>query len=504
MTSPRVLWALFALTLLLFLPTLASFADVWDAQPYTHGYLLALAVVWLLWRDRDTLREADVPWPQAAALAAGLSLFWFGAHVARARMPEQALLPLLLLLWCGAVFGRASVRRLWPAAAVFLLAVPVWGAITRPLQTLTVLMSGGGARLLGIPARIEGDYIHIASGTFLVEGGCAGLNYLMSGLTVGSLYALVIPMTRRGQAAIVGLAAVLAMVGNWVRVGGLVVLGELTDMQSIFITESRPHLVYGWSIFFAGLLAFFPLARRIAERTRAPRRAATLDAATTSDPVAPAAPPGATSTAAATVEAAAPFRLRAAGLATLAAALGPVLFYAFAFLPPHEPAPWELREIPERWTALAGSRQRPRSWMPSFPGADVMASTAWTDGTHRVLVDRFIYLDQAQGAELIGYTSRIAPEGDVLAQLGIGLVGPRRRVVNVAIVRDPAAPLLVWYWYRVGGVETASAAKAKLLEIWAFLTRSIGSELIAVSAPCEPNDCTAAAGVLGDFFGGST
>jgi hypothetical protein len=47
----------------------------------------------------------------------------------------------------------------------------------------------------------------------------------------------------------------------------------------------------------------------------------------------------------------------------------------------------------------------------------------------------------------------------------------------------------VWYWYRVAGIDTPSAAKAKLLELLAFVMRGPASELVAVSTPCGVGDC---------------
>src|SRR5690554_471495 len=130
-SPPRnpALWAAFALTLCLFFPTLASFPDVWQAQPYTHGYLIALASVWLIRRDREALRPTGEPWPPAVPVALAVSLLWFVAYVARARMPTQAVLPALLLLWTAAVLGARVATRLVPVAGVFLLAVPVWGIL---------------------------------------------------------------------------------------------------------------------------------------------------------------------------------------------------------------------------------------------------------------------------------------------------------------------------------------------------------------------------------------
>ena len=42
--------------------------------------------------------------------------------------------------------------------------------------------------------------------------------------------------------------------------------------------------------------------------------------------------------------------------------------------------------------------------------------------------------------------------------------------------------------------------RAKLLEVYAYLSRTTISELVAVSTACEPESCESAAGRLADFL----
>lgn len=84
----------------------------------------------------------------------------------------------------------------------------------------------------------------------------------------------------------------------------------------------------------------------------------------------------------------------------------------------------------------------------------------------------------------------------------MGPVDPARRLwVQQAVVLTPEGPVLVWYWYRVGGVDTFSPVHAKILEIPAFLSRRRASELIALSAACEADNCRDAFQALAGFMG---
>jgi exosortase len=486
--------ALFGGAVALFLPTLLLYPDVWRAQPYTHGYLIAAASVWLVWRERDVLREPAYSWAPAILLAAVLSLVWLVATISDTGMVAQASFPVLLLLWVTGVYGREAGKRLAPVAATFFLAVPVWGVLTRPLQSLTVVASGAVVDLLRVPAVVEGDVVHITYGSFIIASGCAGLNYLMSGLTIGALYAQIVPRLWRARAAVVALAGLLAMAGNWIRVSSLIAIGHGTRMESVFITQPGPHLFFGWTVFLATLLIFFPLAGLIVRRGERRVTTGPEAARTASEPM------GAVATGLA--QAPGP-SLQAALWATAALTLGPLLYYSVGALPARAaPAP-EISPPGPLWNARGETLSRPYPWVPAFWGADEHVAAEWTDGSDAVLVDRLTYREQAQGAELIGYNSQIAPDSLLAAERVVVTPGPQRRFVNEAIVLDTSAPVLVWYWYSVGGLETESPVRAKLLEIVAFVRRKSVSEVLAVSTACEPTTCSRAAEVLADFLGGT-
>lgn len=83
----------------------------------------------------------------------------------------------------------------------------------------------------------------------------------------------------------------------------------------------------------------------------------------------------------------------------------------------------------------------------------------------------------------------------------IGPIGPERRFVHEAVIRDRETPRIAWYWYRVAGFDTPFEIKAKLLEILAFFGRHPAAELVVLDAECAPEDCREAAMRLRTAFG---
>ncbi len=420
-----------------------------------------------------------------------LSLAWFSVTVAHIQLFHQLTLLLILVCWGTIVFGRAAVPTLVAAAATFLLAFPFQGALLPILRSLATVASGAMVRLLGIPAEIQGDVVRIPAGSFVIADGCAGLRFLLAGVIIGAFYAHILVRRWPAQLAVVGLGAVIAIVGNWVRITTVIVAGHLTDMQSGLVES---HLGFGWVVFTVGLVPFFLLARSIEKwDARKASGAGTEPGPVESDAATAAERRG---------EAAG--LMKRAGMATAVGVLGPVLYFVIGALPAADAGEMALAELArgEGWYVAEDPKGRPFGWRPAYQGAQQHDSVRFTDGATHVYGDRFVYRKQAQGAKLIGYPNEIAPGEDVLDERVMGPVDPdRRRWVQQAVVRAPEGPVLVWYWYRIGGVDTFSPVHAKVLEVPAFLARRRASELIAFGVACEPDNCADAFQALAGLMG---
>ena len=414
-----------------------------------------------------------------------LSFVWLVAVVANLRAVHQLALVLLLSAWWVRVLGRRAVHVVAPIAATFLLAVPIWGALVPILRRMTVVASGALVGLLRVPAEIQGDFISIESGTFIVENGCAGLNYLLGGLVIGAFYANLVLTGWRARVAVVALIGAISVVGNWIRVASLVVIGHVTHMQSSVIGN---HLWLGWVIFSVGLIPFFLIARKLEQRDHAAQRAPTRSSG------------GEGETIAFHERVAWPERARRAAFASLVAITGPLLYSVFAAMPPADLRTWPSVDDEIGGWMLAETLPRPFTWLPRYEGADERYSASLERGDAHVYVDRLVYRGQSQGRELIHSENRIAGPDEVLRDGITGGVRTNGRWVRQAIVRAPEGPILVWYWFRVGGIDTFSPLRAKALEVVAFFRRSARAELLAVSAPCDADDCLRALEALSGFM----
>lgn len=465
------------------------FASVWGDNR-SYGLLAAGLCCWRLWQMRREFvperAEVDL---LLTMLGAALSVGWLAATVVNVQVLHLAVLPFILLAWTGAVFGRGALLLARSVALVFLLAVPLWEILNGPLQWMTAFVNGVLVRAVSLRAVVDGNHIRFPFGTIEVAESCSGLSYFMTALTISTVYGQTLLRHPRARLIAMASAVSLAIVGNWLRVFGLVLIGSSTRMQSPLMNE---HATYGWAIFCVTLVVFFVITRRIerfddalmtgyplAERSRREGTLRTADLAA----------PGRMA-----------FILQRVAFATAASLIGPLVYFSFRMVPT-EPAS-EGRPAglvaDALWIPASPDANRGGAlpWAPLYEGATQRVSLWFERGAGRVQVDRYLYAEQSQNAELISSQNRIATVSNTLAERTVGPLDGDLRTVREATVRTTDGVRLVWFWYRVADMETSNPVKAKLLELVTFVTRGPPSELIAVSTPCGPNDCRAASETL--------
>jgi exosortase len=470
--------------------TWSSYPSVW-LDNRTHGFLAAGLTIWVLWVDRDRLLVEPSPVPPAAALIAAFSLLWLAGIVVSAQVVHQFALPAILWSWLLTIRGVAAARAAAPAAAAFALALPIWEVLTWPLQLVATSVSGTVVRALGVEAVIKDETITIAAGRFIVADSCSGLGFFLTAVSLGLTYALLFTKSFGLRWRIVALAAALALVANWVRVIGLVLIGNATRMTSPLMED---HELFGWVIFAVAMALLFLLAGRLERSQRLQKTERSMlasgDALSTE--------PSTTGPS---------WLLPATTAAVLA---GPLLLLGVRLMPNALQVSEQIPGIVagDAWAVVdsdvvtSSQPILPGVWRPAFAGQDIHRRVVWRQERDSVVVDRLVFRSEHQGAELVGGANRVAPDSAVLQDGSFGPLDASSRIVRQAIVRENGRAVLVWYWYRVAGVATSSATKAKLLGLVAFFRRSEGGEAVFVSTSCDGGACADAAARLFRFVTG--
>jgi len=437
-------------------PLWAALHHEWSGNGlYGHGHMLLAMAVWLGWR---TWRFAPPPrvapdWRFALPVA-GLVGLLILFDLLLLNVPRVYLLPPLFAAGAGLVAGRAAAARLAPAAFLMYFALPLWEFLNAPLQAMTTAAVSRWLAWSGVPALIEGNFVHLAAGTFEIAADCSGLRYLLVGAAIAAFWALAFLSDTKRRLALVAAAVVLTVLSNWIRVYTIILAGHATDMQHYLVAVE--HIRFGWVVFAIALLPLIWLGRRLEQPVREAR----------------------------------PARERSAvdGRAMLRASLVAVVLLA---LPPLVDALATAKDagptaaVPTE-PALAGAA---RPWDPVF----VNAVEAWRvdeSGWPPVDVYRATYERQDEDRRLVRYGNGFTGSrwrGVASRGIEIELGGETIDAIELEGYVD-GERRVIWGWYLVAGRPAAGPLRAKLLELEGLLRGRRDAAAVAVSARCRP-DC---------------
>lgn len=463
-----VLTAFLALALLLHWPAVRALHELWvdtGLTTYTHGYLVAAICVFLLWRQRTAVvaaRFQPAAWALPLLLLAELS--WLYAQLAGFGVVTMLLLPPILFLGVCAAFGVTIARAIAFPLAYAYFATPLLSALNGAAQWATIYAVRPILQLAGISAFFDGNLVQIPAGTFVIEGGCSGLHFIIVAAAIAALLGELRGDRWRTRWLLLGLAVLLAVLANWLRVATIIAVGDMTHMQHYLVRVS--HYGFGWWVFAMAMLVFFVMERRL--------------------PVAAEEPSVRTAPGQMTAQWAMPRRVAAFLAATGVLLALPLLLGSSmregqdaTVVPPEPPTGWSM-----------ASANAPTDWNPSIAGADGTTRAMFSNGSARVEFYGAWFHRQEQGKELSGYFNSIAGPNLVADDAGRvavnGRVAGRLEALNAQGDRS-----VLLYGYRVDQRWWSEAAVAQLWYGWLTLLRlaPAPSSLIVVRATCEADSC---------------
>jgi exosortase A len=262
----------------LYLPTVASAVHLWNtSSAYNYAYLILPISAVLIWSDRAELAKAvPVPTFWGVALAGAFSAVWLlaevldineGRHIALVGMMQG--LALALLGW------RIYRFLAFPLLYLFFL-VPTGTFLLTPLQTLAHHANVALLKASGAPVFAEGFLIQVPAGSFLVEPGCAGLNFFLVALSLSLLYGRLTYESTFARVVCVIAALLTSIVANIIRIYLIIGLAQATDRR---IDITADHLLYGWGFFGLVMLLAMWLGMKIKAAPARPRTLAPQPAA---------------------------------------------------------------------------------------------------------------------------------------------------------------------------------------------------------------------------------
>lgn len=138
------------------------------------------------------------------------------------------------------------------------LALPVWDPLNPVFQHISFVATKIIMSATVIPHYVEGYAIELVDGTFLIDTGCSGLRYMISAVVISSLYCYLYLKTWKARAISFLSLVAFALIGNWLRIFFIILIGYFTRMTSPMVHD---HATFGWVIFACLLVCWFYMNR---------------------------------------------------------------------------------------------------------------------------------------------------------------------------------------------------------------------------------------------------
>ena len=351
-----------------------------------------------------------------------------------------------------------------------LFAVPFGEIFVGPLIEHTANFTVAAVRFVGIPVLRNGTRFELPTGSWSVVEACSGVRYLISSITLGSLYAYLTFRSTKRRLMFVALAIVVPIVANWLRAFMIVMIGHLSGMA---LATGVDHLIYGWLFFGLVMFIMFWIGSFWRE-----------DEAPTPAPVA-AAPTAGQENA----------RMAPMVLALLVVvALWPA-FARYIEQANTNPHPVSVATPAIAWTPTPAFA----NWTPAYQGPAGQYSGVFQQDGKQVSVHVLYYRNQAPYHALISSVNALAGPKDPWHEVGSAGVTEKLGDQPVSLretrLSGPnGAHLLVWQWMAIDGHRTASSIAGKLWQTRAkFLFHGDDGAAVLLAAPYDTDPAAARA-----------
>jgi exosortase len=268
---------------------LSTWTWAWQAWTpetnYEHAKIIPIIVAFLIWYDRDKLKNAPLGssrWGWAF-IAVGLFLFVAGARTLQARLTLTAL-PVLLFGAVLYVLGKSVARVLLFPIAFLLFMVPLnfLTQSTFKLQFIETGIASAVCNLIGIHVDTIGTVVNSSDNAFhfQVDEGCSGIRSLMAIAMFSAIYGHLTQNKLWKKLAIFAAALLFAVIGNAGRLVSVFVVGRFFGQD---LAGGPYHAVSGFISFTCAFIAMVLFGKLLNLKFTAVKQAAPAKDAPTYD-----------------------------------------------------------------------------------------------------------------------------------------------------------------------------------------------------------------------------
>ncbi len=254
------LYALTAVFVLAYLPAIIDLVYDWSSDSnYSHGFLVPLVSLWMLWKKRSDL--ARLPKSQnifgLGIVILGMVLFIVGNGASEYFTVRFS----LVLTFFGLVlyiFGTPTIKKTWFEILFLLFMIPIpyviYFSATFPMQLLASKVTVKLLSTIGMTVVRQGNIIHLPGETLEVAEACSGLRSLISLLALGAIYAYMTQRRLSGKIILFLSTIPIAVAGNVFRVFVTALVAYTSDIE---VTAEPLHTIMGLLVFVIAFILLF-------------------------------------------------------------------------------------------------------------------------------------------------------------------------------------------------------------------------------------------------------
>lgn len=475
-----VLLVLFAI---LFLPTWQALVSRWISLGETdgHGFLVLATFLYLVFYTAakqppvGSVGQEKLP----VLMLLFLSLLWQLANMSNVLLIQAIAVPLIILTAFVSVLGfRQSAGYIFPVFFLY-FAMPVWGVLNPVLQKMSVSAVSWILAVVDIPAFIEGEMVHLPSGSFHIASGCSGLHFFIIGIALAALCGHMFLTGIRHKVFLLLVAGILAIVSNWVRIAAIVVIGYTSEMQHDLVVGD--HYFFGWIIFVMAMIPLYFVVLKLEkiEISKGKRNGSIgiREKATNQ------------------------WRRRLL-VVSGAACLFPLIGFTMDWVSlANRTGEIPVQTVLGSWVWLDGGSP---DWNPEYAGVSSEIRGQYRRQDAEIDIYSNVYVVQKNGEELVGQASGVLRPPAVLVERPrdfeyVDSEGATQKVIRVVGIEPNQSRQIVNFWYVVGDRRFTSPTQVKLHELIARLRGKAGSGVVALMMQCE-SDCQTEQSTLAEFL----
>jgi exosortase D (VPLPA-CTERM-specific) len=222
-------------------------------EEYSHGFLIPLITVYLIWQRSDKLRKTTFvgSWLGVFTVVVGLFLYFLGELSTIYTVVQYGFVVVIYgVIW--AYIGTRPFKTIAVPLLLLFFMIPfptfIYNNLSSSLQLISSEIGVAVIRLFGISVFLEGNVIDLGTYKLQVVEACNGLRYLFPLMTLGLIVAYLYHAELWKRAVIFLSTIPITILMNSFRIG---VIGVMVDNWGQSMAEGFLHDFEGWVIFMA-------------------------------------------------------------------------------------------------------------------------------------------------------------------------------------------------------------------------------------------------------------